>query len=173
MTTHAFTIVLDRQPTEGELEILFASGCDDAAFSTDGTVSVAEFDRDASNLATAIVSAVRSLESAGLTPVRIVDQDLLTLADIADRIGQSRESVRRYTLGTRGPGDFPAPINPSREGVAFYRWSEVSPWLRKHLGIETQASDATLVAANLLLQARQLRSHVPNMAVLAEFLTSR
>jgi hypothetical protein len=173
MTTHRFTIVLDRRPTESELEELFANGCDDGAFGTDGAVPIVEFDRNGTDLASAIVAAVHSLESVGLTPVRVVDQDLLTLADIADRIGQSRESVRRYALGARGPGQFPSPINPSRDGVMFYRWSEVAPWLRKNLGIDVSGDDSTLVAANLILQARQLRNRVTNMASLSELLTER
>jgi hypothetical protein len=163
-----FTLVLKREPTDSELAELLAKGCDDATFGTEGPVPVVEFDREAPDLATAIVFAVRSLESAGLTPVRVVDQDLLTLADIADRVGQSRESIRRYTLGTRGPGDFPSPINLSREGTTFYRWSEVAPWLRKHLGVDISDVNTTLVAANLILQLRHLRDQSTNVTSLFE-----
>jgi hypothetical protein len=58
-------------------------------------------------MADAIASAVLDVESVGLRAIRVMDQDLLSLADIADRIGQSRESVRRYATGARGPGGFP------------------------------------------------------------------
>src|SRR5512139_3293083 len=107
MPTHVFTVVLDRPPTDEELDTLFTIGADDAMFGMQGSMPVAEFDREAPTLAEAIASAVRSLETAGVTPVRVLDQDLLTLADVADRIGQSRESVRRYATGARGPGGFP------------------------------------------------------------------
>jgi hypothetical protein len=60
---------------------------------------IAQFDRDAPAMADAIASAVRGVESAGLRVLRVLDEDLLTLADIADRIGRSRESIRRYATG--------------------------------------------------------------------------
>src|SRR4051794_154208 len=107
MTTYTFTLVLNRRPTDQEVDELFGAGCDDATFGADDGIPIAEFDREASALVDAIVSAVRAIESVGLTAVRVMDQDLVTLADISDRIGQSRESVRRYAAGTRGPGGFP------------------------------------------------------------------
>jgi hypothetical protein len=170
MTTHVFTVVLDRRPTEDELDALYAAGCDDAAFGMDGGLPVAEFDREAPALADAIASAVRDIESVGPKVLRVVDQDLLTLADIAGRIGQSRESVRRYAAGNRGPGRFPPPANPARDGTLFYRWSEVAPWLREHLGIDVADSDPALVVANLVLQARQHRSRVTHLSALSDLL---
>jgi predicted DNA-binding transcriptional regulator AlpA len=171
MTTQVFTIVLNRQPTETELDTVFSQN-DDVAFGVDGSLPIAEFDREAPTLTEAIVSAVRSLESVGLVPVRVIDEDLLTLADIADRIGQSRESVRRYAAGSRGPRDFPPPVNPGRDGTLFYRWSEVSPWIRQHLGIDVTDTDVALVVANLVLQARQHRDQVTNISALSQLLTA-
>src|SRR5690349_12185617 len=107
MTMHVFSVVLDRVPTDDELDALFAAGCDDAAFSMEQGLSIAEFDREAPTLADAIVSAVRDIESARLVVMRVRDEDLVTLADIGDRVGQSRESIRRYATGERGPGGFP------------------------------------------------------------------
>jgi hypothetical protein len=172
MATQLFTVVLDRRPTDDELNALFEAGCDDVAFGVAGGLPVAEFDRAAPTMVDAIVSAVRALESVGLAAIRIIDQDLVTLADIADRIGQSRESVRRYATGMRGAGDFPPPANPVRDGTVFYRWSEVAPWLRDHLHIDVTETDQALVAANLVVQARQLRHRVTDMSALSELLTA-
>ncbi|MFF3853033.1 helix-turn-helix transcriptional regulator [Micromonospora sp. NPDC002575] len=172
MTTHVFTLVLDRQPTDDELDTLCAEGCDDAAFGTENGLPIAEFDREASTMADAITSAVKTLDHAGLTALRVLDQDLVTLADIAGRIGQSRESVRRYATGDRGPGTFPPPINPAREGTMFYRWSEVRSWIQKNLKVEIPDSDPSLVVANLMLQARQHRGRVAHWGVLVELLAA-
>lgn len=172
MTTHTFTVVLDRQPTDDELDALFAAGCDDATFGTEAGLPIAEFDREAETLADAIASAVRALDEAGLVALRVLDQDLLTLADIAQRIGQSRESVRRYATGERGPGNFPPPVNPAREGTVFYRWSEVAPWIRRNLGLEVPDTDPALVVANLVLQARQHRHRVPHITALTKLLAA-
>jgi predicted DNA-binding transcriptional regulator AlpA len=139
-----------------------------------GTAVLSTFSaaRAAVHLADAIASAARAIESAGLTALRVVDEDLLTLADIADRIGQSRESVRRYATGERGPGDFPPPVNPSREGTAFYRWSEVAPWIRERIGIDVPDIDPALVVANLVLQARQHRNKVAHLSALTDLLAA-
>lgn len=172
MTTHVFTVVLDRRPTDDELDALFVAGCDDAAFGTEHGLPVAEFDREAPTLADAIASAVRAVETAGLVALRVLDEDLVTLADVAGRIGQSRESVRRYATGERGPGGFPPPVNPAREGTLFYRWSEVAPWVQQHLGIDVPDTDPALVVANLVLQARQHRDQVAHMSALSDLLAA-
>lgn len=166
MGTHVFTVVLNRRPTDEEMDLLFEHGCDDAMFGEERGLAIAQFDREAPTMADAIVSAVRALESVDLIAVRVLDEDLLTLADIADRLGRSRESVRRYATGERGPGNFPAPVNPSREGTAFYRWSEVAPWIRQNVDQTVPDIDPTLVVANLVLQARQFQGQVDHMSVL-------
>ena len=123
-------------------------------------------------MAEAIASAVRNVESTGMVVLRVVDEDLWTLGDIADRIGRSREAVRRYATGARGPGCFPPPANPDREGTVFYRWSEVAPWLREKLGLDIPDPDPALVVANLILQARQYRHRVAPMSALTDLLVA-
>ncbi|HKD96341.1 MAG TPA: hypothetical protein VKB69_01950 [Micromonosporaceae bacterium] len=171
MPTFTFRIVLDRQPTDDELDHLFSAGGDDVTFGTEQGYPVAEFDREQSTMADAVASAVHTIESMGLIALRVVDNDLLTLADIADRIGQSRESIRRYATGERGAGGFPPPANPAREGTVFYRWSEVAPWLRTHLGIDAPDIDSALVVANLIVQARRHRGNVEHMSALTRLLS--
>ena len=172
MAVHVFSLVLDRVPTDDELDALFEAGCDDAGFEIGPDECVAGFDREAPSLAEAIASAVHDVESVGFVIVRALDEDMLTLADIADRIGRSREAVRRYATGARGPGGFPQQVNPGREGTTFYRWSEVAPWLRDKLGLDIPDTDAALVVANLLLQARQHRHRVANMSALTDLLVA-
>jgi hypothetical protein len=172
MTTHVFTVVLDRRPTDDDLDALYAAGCDDAAFGVEHGLPIGEFDREAPTLADAIASAVRGLDAVGLVALRVLDEDLVTLADVAGRIGQSRESVRRYATGERGSGGFPPPVNPVRDGTVFYRWSEVAPWVRQHLGIDVSDADPALVVANLVLQARQHRDQVAHMSVLSDLLAA-
>lgn len=172
MTTYVFSVVLDRVPTDDELDALFTAGCDDAAFSVEQGLSIGEFDREAPTAADAIASAVRNIEAAGLVVMRLLNEDLLTLADIGDRIGQSRESIRRYATGERGPGGFPPAVNPGREGTAFYRWSEVAPWVREHLQLDVPDADAALVVANLILQARLHRDQVDNLEALTDLLAA-
>ncbi|ROO61499.1 hypothetical protein EDC02_3435 [Micromonospora sp. Llam0] len=65
--------MLDRSPTDDEIDALFTAGCDDAAFGVDGGLPVAEFDREAATIADAIATAVRAVESVGLTVLRLID----------------------------------------------------------------------------------------------------
>jgi predicted DNA-binding transcriptional regulator AlpA len=172
MATHVFTLVLNRRPTDDELDDLHAAGCDDAIFGQENGLSIAEFDREAPALADAIATAVIQIEQVGLAAVRVLDTDLLTLTDISHRIGQSRESVRRYAMGERGPGEFPPPVNPARKGTVFYRWSEVAQWVRDRLGVEIPTVDPTLVVANLVLQARQHKDQVDHISALSDLLVA-
>ncbi|MEV6350312.1 hypothetical protein [Actinoplanes sp. NPDC051851] len=165
-------MVLRHRPTDEVLDALLAEGPEDAIFGVERGVPVAEFDREAANLAEAIASAVRDLEAHGVEAVRVLDEDLVTLADVADRVGQSRESFRRYATGERGPGGFPPPVNPHRDGTLFYRWSEVAPWVRERLGLTVPDVDPTLVMANLLLQARGVAHRVEGAAALTHLLAS-
>jgi hypothetical protein len=61
----------------------------------------------------AVLSAIRGAEG-GATPVRVVrvaaERDWLTAAELADRIGRSRQSIDQLARGERGPGGFPAPV---------------------------------------------------------------
>lgn len=170
MPVHVFTLVLDRRPDYAELDALVEMGCDDATFGIERGLPIAEFDREAPALADAIAAAVHDVESAGLRVLRVLDEELLTLADIADRAGRSRESIRRYATGERGGGGFPLPVNPGREGTVFYRWSEVAPWLSDRLGIEVPHTDPALLVADLVLQVRQHRDRVVHMSALNDLL---
>jgi hypothetical protein len=80
--------------------------------------------------------------------------------------------VRRYATGERGPGGFPPPVNPVREGTVFYRWIEVVPWLRDRLGLDIPEVDPALVFANLVLQARRHRDRVVHASVLTDLLAA-
>ena len=155
MACHQFTLVLDHVPNEEEIEALYEAGADDATIGSEGGYGVAEFEREADSLAAAIVSAVHDVETTGLIAVRVIDEDLLTLADIAERIGRSRENVRLWALGQRGGGGFPPPVNleATKGEVRFWRWSEVVPWLHDH-GIEATHRNTTLTVASLALQFR-------------------
>jgi hypothetical protein len=172
MSSYVFRVVLAQRPTDTELNKFIDSGVEDATFGTERGVPIVEFDREATSLAEAVASAVRDLEDADMTAIRVVDEDLVTLADIADRVGQSRESIRRYATGDRGPGGFPPPVNPSRDGTVFYRWSEAAPWLCQTLGLDVPEVDPALVVANLVLQARQLVSRVERASALTDLLAS-
>ncbi|BCB79387.1 hypothetical protein GCM10022251_21780 [Phytohabitans flavus] len=123
--------------------------------------------RQAADLAEAVAAAVRDVESAGLRPLRVAAGDWVTLADVAARIGRSREIVRLWSVGRQGPGGFPPPLNPGCD-TSFYSWVEVVQWLRRRLGYDLPEEEPVLVAMNLALQLRRLAPRITRMDAVRE-----
>jgi len=73
MTTFSFTLVIEGPDilADHALDALFEAGCDDATFSTSDGVQMGEFDREASDFADAVGSAIKAVESA-LPGARVV-----------------------------------------------------------------------------------------------------
>lgn len=108
---YEFELVVDRNPTTDEAaNALYEAGCDDATPGVQAGVPVVAFDREAESLEEAMASAVRDVTAAGLQVCGVGDGDLVTQAEIADRIGKSRQWVSKLYLDGAGPGGFPAPV---------------------------------------------------------------
>ena len=99
----------DLSDPEQVMDILYGAACDDATVSVerDGSAGYADFEREATDALSAIVSAVEQIEKAGLLAAS-VGEDLVTVADIAERTGRSQHTVSAWITGVRGPGGFPA-----------------------------------------------------------------
>lgn len=155
MSEHTFTLILDG-PVDDRLEDLFEAGCDDATFGKVDGVAYADFDRDARTFAEAVLSALQAVESVrGLRVLRVEPDDLVTQAEIAERLGRSRESVRLLVTGQRGSGGFPAPVSHARARARLWRWSDVAGWAWPDR--QDELASARLIAAlNARLEARAL-----------------
>ncbi|MFI5839100.1 hypothetical protein ACIA8K_05200 [Catenuloplanes sp. NPDC051500] len=76
--------------------------------------------------------------AASLPGARVVevDQDIVGVSDIAKRVGVTREAVRLWVDGRRGPGNFPAPIASAgggeRGSMRLWQWAAVNDWLRHY-----------------------------------------
>jgi hypothetical protein len=154
MTTQEFTAVLDRPvATDEDHDRLFEAGLDDT--SPEG--SLLHVHRRSESVAEAILSVVIDANKAGFTVVGLLNQDLVTLEQIATRTGRTYESVRKLRSGQRGPGGFPQP--QSVGSFTLYSWSQVADWFRARLRVDLSANDAAdqvLAAADHLLRARML-----------------
>lgn len=130
----------------------------DITFGAQGHVVRAAVERRASGLAEAIRSAIADVESIpGASVIRVEPDEHVSQAEMAARLGRSRQSVSQWVSGRRGPGGFPAPAFESGR-VALWRWSEVTGWLSATgllpTGIEDHAP-AVINAVNALLEARR------------------
>lgn len=166
-----FTLVLDGPPLDEELlDRLFESGCDDASFGVRGGFSVADFDREAPNFATALISAILDAESVdGLRVLRVEPDDFVTAATIAERTGRSRESIRLLAKGERGPGGFPQPVSWLDGKQNVWQWSAVSEWFAEHENEEVApggGAPEVVAALNGVLDTRR------NLATLTDLATT-
>ena len=161
MTIHHFTLIVDGPDLQDDslIDALFEAGCDDAAIGRVDGIQYVDFDREAASLDRAILSAVADLERIeGVEVVRIADAGLVSMADIATRVGRTREGVRLLVTGARGPGGFPPPLTDPRSRYRLWRWSDVVVWFEKHLGENlTDEDDEVLAAFNAGLELRHHR----------------
>ena len=138
MTAHEFTLIVEGPDLQAEslVETLFEAGLDDATLGRVGAIQYLDFDREAESFADAVISATESLESAvqGVRVVHLEPDDLVTMSEIAERVGRTRESVRLLISGDRGPGGFPAPATHFRSRQRMWRWQEVVVWFAERLG---------------------------------------
>jgi hypothetical protein len=164
MALQQFVVIVEQRPTKLQVDLLMQRH-DDIAVEFHAKEAYAEvyFDRDGPTLVDAIVSGVQDLDRVGLFARRVRDDDdLVTLAVIAERVGRSREAVRLWSIGRTGPGGFPPPVNRNLS-TAYYQWSEVAPWLRERMGLDVPAPEPVLAAVNLALQLRALAPRVSRM----------
>ena len=161
MSTFHFTLVVDGPDLQEQplIDLLFEAGCDDATIGCSDGVQYVDFDREADALEDAILSAVDDLEKLeGVEVLRIADAGLASLADVAARVGRTRESVRLLVSGARGPGGFPKPVTDPRSRYRLWRWSEVAHWFKEYRGeFPSVSDDGCTTMYNAALECRHGR----------------
>ncbi len=166
MGTYEFTLILEGADVLGDaaVDALFEAGCSDATFGEVDGCQYADFTRRARSLADAVGSAKRAIESAipEVRVIRVEPEDLVTAAEIAERTGRSRESVRLLVAGERGPGAFPVPVSHLKSRGRMWRWTDVARWFFFSLGEEFPAGKEAnfLAAMNGALEVRRMASRL-------------
>jgi len=138
MTAQEFTLIVEGPDLQDEshIEALFEAGFDDATIGRVGSIQYVDFDREAETFADAVFSATEAIEAV-VPQIRVVHlepDDLVTMSEIAERTGRTRESIRLLIRGDRGPGAFPAPATHFRSRQRMWRWQEVAVWFAEKLG---------------------------------------
>jgi hypothetical protein len=180
MKTHEFTLIIETPENhfDGLEDTLFEAGCDDATLSFRKGIAYLNFDRDAEDLESAIISAIQQVEQAGLNlwVKRVEPSDLVTRSEIARRLGRSRQSVQQLISGTRGTGDFPLPVAGVTAKTMLWSWQEVSGWFLKNekLRDKTLLENAvTLKQINGSLESRKNETHLKNINRITKLLKKR
>ncbi|MGH9380513.1 MAG: helix-turn-helix transcriptional regulator [Thermoanaerobaculia bacterium] len=170
MTTHQFILIVDGPDLQHEahLNALFEAGCDDATVGRLGAIQYLDFDREAESFADAVLGATEAIEKTGLGArvVHLEPDDLVTMSEIAERTGRTRESVRLLISGQRGPGRFPAPATHFKNRRRMWRWQEVAAWFARALGEPQAVGDPSnsrfITAFNAGLSWRQVEGQLPD-----------
>ena len=135
-----------------------------------------EFDRRSDGLPHALTSALLELLEAlpEAHVLRVEEDDLATMADIAQRAGRTPESVRLLVNGSRGPGGFPPATGRLDARTRVWRWSDVAGWFADALGepLPDTTDSAFLQAFNDALDIRRLTQKLggPQRRAVAEAL---
>ena len=156
MKSHEFTIIasgLDPQADDFE-DRFFQAGCDDATLSFQKGVIIVEFAREAVSFSKAVTTAYEAVLGAGAAVERVEPDYLVSLSEIAQRSGKTRQAISLYTNGERGEG-FPAPVARVTSKHPLYDWEEVAGWLveRDALPREELVRARVVKEANLHLDA--------------------
>jgi len=144
MKTYSFTIAC--APAEGGrdsdqiVDALFEAGCDDALVVERAGAFIVEFDREAATFAKAIFTAFDAICQAGLRPVRIEPDPLVSATEIAERSGLTRAAISNYVKGTRGQG-FPIPVARLDTTSPLWQWTEVMRWLQGNTQAPIKSDD--------------------------------
>jgi hypothetical protein len=155
MATYEFTLRLDQQVDEEQADALYGVFHDGSVMTGPGGTEI-EFTREADNWAEAIVSAIRDVESLpGLRVSGAGQEDLVSLLDIAHRARRSREAVRLWAAGKRGPGGFPSPQWRSPSGERFWSWPDVAWWISENLNLAVEVPPDAIRVVDEVLKARQ------------------
>lgn len=161
-----FTLVLSGidEVTEDVEDALFAAGCDDATLSVRHGRPYLTFSRQASSFEEAVLSAIENVREsdAKVNVLQVDDCSLVTQAEIARLAGCSRQLVKMYITGERGPGHFPGPVCGIADKHPLWMWCEVSYWLYQHNMIREEVFNQAEVieAINWSLETKRVKERM-------------
>lgn len=148
-------------------------GCYDALINYKNNTVYLDFDREGKDFESAIISAIKDVESAdiGATIISVAPEHLLSLSDIAERVSITRQAVSLLMQGMRGGGNFPKPILKIANKSPLWRWSSVAEWFYQQGKISDHAviDDANVIEdINAALELRNKKSFAHKKAILHE-----
>ncbi len=159
---HVFTLVLTgiTDLTPQVENALLGSGCDDGTIAMRAGRPYITFSRRAPSMKDAILSAIENVRRAriGADVLRVDYCNLVTQADIARKIGRTRQLVHQYMIGQRGPGGFPPPVSGITDEVVLWYWCEVASWLWQNNMVREEVlrdAEAVELVNNVLELTRQ------------------
>lgn len=161
----SFTLPSDVDPDDYAVRIYESDHLADMALigPDENGVFQGDFERAASSFPEAIHNALRDIWT--LLPdvdiLRIENDELVTIAAIARRLGKSHEAARLYARNKRGPKNFPAPVGKIDARTEVWTWLDVAQWwTAQGKEVPSLQQDRFIKLVNDALDMRRTTLHV-------------
>lgn len=156
------TVRLNTEITDQDADRVYEAAHEEVSLQEGPKGNYVAFDRDAPSFLDAVLDAISTLIQLGLEPLAVEDE-LVSVADIAQRSGRTRQSVSMLVSGQRGPGGFPRPIAGNAR-THLWNWADVASWLQTLPHGEPAGDDRaqTIAAVNGALANRLLAREKPS-----------
>jgi predicted DNA-binding transcriptional regulator AlpA len=151
--------VVDALVVDPSLHIAWSSS--EGATTADATI-----DAGTAEAAFEVVTNVAMTAVSDAAVLRVIDP-LVTVSDIAEEAGVTRQAVRYWALETRQSG-FPRPLDVVGDGVRVWRQADVDAWLTAAVNLGSGhrfPSAAAVAAVNNHLGRRDVSSNSENELV--------
>lgn len=142
------------------VDALYEAGCDDAMIGTGKRGSIMlEFDREAATAEEAMRSAAACVERA-IPGARLLEAkpDLVSLTDVAEILGCSRQNMRKYAIGEiKSPAvPFPEPVFTGT--LSLWHLCEIADWATTtKMKLEPRYVEVSAAAFSFNLEAQLAR----------------
>ena len=147
MTSFAFRIRLRDPLSDEDADRLFEAFDEEVAVEEGPRGHFVGFQREAPSFLDAALDAIEEVIALGLEPLAVEDE-LVSMADIAERTGRSRQSVSMLVSGKRGPGGFPRPVAGNVRSPLWH-WADIASWFQNSAGDQEVFEDRTRTIASI------------------------
>jgi hypothetical protein len=126
MESYAFRVRLRDAVTDADADRLHEALDDEVGVEDGPRGHFIGFNRRAGSFIDAVLDALAEVIKLGFEPVAVEDE-LVSISDIAARAGRSRQSVSMLVNGQRGLGNFPRPAAGNVRSPLWH-WADVAAW---------------------------------------------
>lgn len=162
MNSYAFRIRLRDRLSDSDADRLYDGLDEEVAVEEGPKGHFVGFDREAESFLDAVLDAIDEVIGLGFELLAVEDE-LVSMADIAERTRRTRQSVSMLVSGQRGPGGFPRPVAGNVRSLLWH-WADVAAWFESEAGGDEAFDDRlrTLASINGVLASRVLARDHPN-----------
>ena len=132
MTSFVFRIRLRDPLSNEDADRVFESVKEEVAVEEGPRGHFIGFEREAPSFLDAVLGSLSEIINLGFEPVDVEDE-LVSMAGIAERTSRTRQSVSMLVSGQRGPGDFPHPVAGNVRSPLWH-WADVASWFESTTG---------------------------------------